>query len=310
LNKVENLFSRYQKLKLSEQCIMKTIIFGINGQDGYYLKEICQKKHIEVLGISRSFGEWKNRSVGNFSFVENLIKNEQPEYIFHLAANSTTKHDALFENHETISTGTLNILEAVKRHSPDSRVFITGSGVQFKNEGMPIKETDEFEANSPYSVARIQSVYAARYYRSLGLKVYVGYLFHHESPLRKSTHISKIIIDAVKRIANGSNEKIILGDISVKKEWAFAGDIVEGIVTLVDQDKIFEACIGTGEAYSIQNWLEICFSRIHKDWTEYVTLKESFQPEYKMLVSDPSTINSIGWRPKINFENLCKIMLE
>ncbi|MBU1627971.1 GDP-mannose 4,6-dehydratase [bacterium] len=285
-----------------------TIIFGANGQDGYYLKQICRNKGMNVLTVSRS-GSQIQGDVANYALVERLVTTHKPIYIFHLAANSTTRHKALFENHATISTGTLNILEAVKRHSSNSRVFITGSGVQFKNIGKPIKETDEFEANSPYSIARIQSVYAARYYRSLGIKVYVGYLFHHESPLRKGNHISKMTTDAIKRIASGSNEKIILGDVTVKKEWAFAGDIAEGIFTLVNQDKIFEACIGTGETYSIQDWLEICFSRINKDWKEYVNLKEAFLPEYKILVSDPSTINSIGWLPKIKFENLCDIML-
>jgi GDPmannose 4,6-dehydratase len=289
---------------------MKAIIFGINGQDGHYLKEICQEKKIKVIGVSRSSGNWIEGDIRNFNFTENIIKREKPEYIFHFAANSTTKHEALFENHETISTGTLNILESSRCHSPESRVFITGSGVQFENKGNPISETDKFEANSPYSIARIQSVYAARYFRSLGLKVYVGYLFHHESPLRKDSHVSKMVAEAVKRIAKGSKEKITLGDTSVKKEWAFAGDIAEGIFTLINQNKIFEACIGTGKAYSIKDWLEICFEKINKDWVEYVSLKESFLPDYKNLVSDPSTINSIGWQPKIQFDDLCEMMLK
>lgn len=289
---------------------MKAIIFGINGQDGYYLKEICQKKKIKVIGVSRSSGNWIEGDIGNFNFTENIIKREKPEYIFHFAANSTTKHEALFENHETISTGTLNILESARCHSPESRVFITGSGVQFENKGNPISETDKFEANSPYSIARIQSVYAARYFRSLGLKVYVGYLFHHESPLRKDSHVSKMVAEAVKRIAKGSKEKITLGDASVKKEWGFAGDIAEGIFTLITQNKIFEACIGTGKAYSIKDWLEICFEKINKDWVEHVSLKESFLPEYNILVSNPSTINSIGWQPKIQFDDLCEMMLK
>jgi GDPmannose 4,6-dehydratase len=289
---------------------MKALIFGINGQDGYYLREICKKKEIEVIGISRSPGDWIQGNVSNFNFIENFIKKEIPDYIFHFAANSSTKHDALFENHETISTGTLNILEAAKRHSPECRVFITGSGVQFENNGKPISETDNFNATSPYSIARIQSVYAARYYRMLGIRVYVGYLFHHESPLRTDNHISKMITNAVKRIATGSNEKISLGDISVKKEWGFAGDIAEGIFTLVNQDKIFEACIGTGKTYSIQEWLEICFNRINKNWQEYFQIKESFLLDYKILVSNPSTIYSLGWQPKITFESLCDMMLK
>jgi GDPmannose 4,6-dehydratase len=288
--------------------MMKALIFGANGQDGHYVNELCSLKDIEIIGISRT-GNWLQGDVSHFDIVERLIQEHLPDYIFHFAANSSTRHDTLFENHETISTGTLNILESVKRHSTESRVFITGSGVQFENKGNPISETDNFKATSPYSIARIQSVYAARYFRSLGIRVYVGYLFHHESPLRKDNHISKMIADAVKRIANGSNEKITLGDISVKKEWAFAGDVAEGIFTLINQDKIFEACIGTGKAYSIQDWLEICFNRIDKDWNDYVHLKESFIPEYKILISDPSTINSIGWLPKTTFENLCALML-
>lgn len=123
---------------------MKALIFGATGQDGHYLTELLHKEKIKVVGVSRSSGD-VNGDVSDYSFVESQIKYLQPRYIFHLAANSTIKHDALFENHETISTGTLNILEAVKRHSPDSRVFITGSGVQFKNIGKPIKETDEIK---------------------------------------------------------------------------------------------------------------------------------------------------------------------
>jgi len=288
---------------------MKTIIFGINGQDGYYLNEICQKRLIDVIGVSRSSGNWEVGNVSDFNLVENLIKRERPEYIFHLGANSSTQHETLFENHETISTGTLNILESVRRHSPESKVFITGSGVQFKNIGRPILETDNFEAKSPYSVARIQSVYAARYFRSLGLRVYVGYLFHHESPLRKPNHISRKIALAVKRIANGSDEILELGNISVEKEWTFAGDTAQGIFTLINQDDIFEATIGSGVTHSIENWLEQCFGLIDKDWQDYVRIKKGFTPEYTRLVSDPRTIQSLGWYPSVDFPDLAKLMI-
>lgn len=288
---------------------MNVLIFGANGQDGFYLNQLCAEKKIRVIGVSRSDCNWVRGSVRDFNFVENLIKKKQPTYIFHLAANSSTKHDALFENHETISTGTLNILEAVKRHSPESRVFITGSGVQFKNKGLPIKETDEFEGNSPYSVARIQSVYAARYFRSLGLKVYVGYLFHHESPLRKSNHVSQMIAMAVKRIADGSDEVIELGDIFVEKEWMFAGDIARGILTLVEQDEVAESVIGSGIGYTIENWLDQCFGIIGKDWHDYVRLRPGFTPEYKRLVSNPETINSLGWVPTVGLKDLAELMI-
>jgi GDPmannose 4,6-dehydratase len=289
---------------------MNAIIFGANGQDGHYLSELCKSQGIQVIGVSRSGGAWLKGDVADREQTDLLIKTHMPRYIFHLAANSTTRHDVLFENHETISTGVLNILEAVKRNCPDARVFITGSGVQFANTGAPISEKDEFEASSPYAVARIQSVYAARYYRSLGIKAYVGYLFHHESPFRKPNHVSKMIALAAKRIASGSDERLELGDISVKKEWTFAGDVVKGILTLVEEDEIFEAVIGSGVAYSIQDWLAACFKVIGKEWREYTRLREGFTPEYKQLISNPATMQSLGWAPTMQFSELAKLMVE
>ncbi len=287
---------------------MKALIFGANGQDGYYLNELCKLNGIETIGVSRT-GDWVPGDVACYEQVESLIVLHQPTYVFHVAANSTTRHDALFENHETISTGALNVLEAVKRLCLGAKVFITGSGLQFKNTGAPISERDEFEASSPYSIARIQSVYAARYYRTLGVRAYVGYLFHHESPLRKPNHVSKMIALAVQRISAGSNEIIELGDIDVQKEWAFAGDIAKGIYTLVNQDDVFEAVIGSGVAYSIKDWLELCFGIIGKDWHDHVRLREGFIPEYRRMVSDPSTIRSLGWSPDVRLPELAKMMV-
>ena len=156
---------------------MKAIIFGASGQDGNYLSALLIKQGYDVIGVSRKNG-YLQTDISDFDQVFGLISQHMPDYIFHLAANSTTHHDALFENHATIATGTLNILEAVKRISPLTKVFISGSGLQFKNDDKPIKETDPFEARDAYSVSRIQSVYAARYFRSFGIKVYVGYFFN------------------------------------------------------------------------------------------------------------------------------------
>jgi GDPmannose 4,6-dehydratase len=290
--------------------MMNALIFGAGGQDGFYLQQLCRELRIVPVGVSRSTNsDCVQGDVSDYDQVEGLVKFYHPTYIFHLAANSTTRHSALFENHATISTGTLNILECVKNQSPDTRVFITGSGVQFKNTGKPISEKDEFEASSIYAVARIQSVYAARYYRSLGIRAYVGYLFHHESPLRKPGHVAKMISLAAQRsIINGA-EKIKLGDISVLKEWAFSGDIVRGILTLVNQDVVFEAAIGTGCTYSIEDWLEQCFSIVGKNWREHVEICLGFVPEYHCLVSNPETIQSLGWVPAVDFFELASMMM-
>ncbi len=284
------------------------IIFGANGQDGYYLADLYRRQGFEVLGISRT-GDFLHGDVASFAFVEEIIRSRKPDVVFHLAAQSTTKHDALFENHKTIGLGTLNVLEAVYRWHPKCRVFLAGSGLQFTNKGDPVHETDPFDASSAYSVERIHSVYSARYFRTLGVRVYVGYLFHHESPLRKQTHISQQIVQAVKRIAAGSDEKLVLSDISVEKEWAFAGDIAEGIVTLVEQERVFEAVIGTGKTHTIQDWLEICFASVGKDWTSHVVLRDGVFAEYKRLVSNPETMHSLGWRPKLELAELAELML-
>lgn len=288
--------------------IMNALIFGANGQDGQYLTDVLRSRGLVPIGISRS-GDWVHADVANYDDVEGLIKKYLPVQIYHLAARSTTRHDALFENHQTISTGALNILEAVRLHSPRTRVFLAGSGLQFVNTGKPISERDPFHASSPYAVARIQSVYAARYFRSLGLAVYVGYLFHHESPLRKPGHVSKMISLAARRIAKGSAEHIEVGDASVEKEWTFAGDVAEAMAVMLSQDSVFEAAIGSGETYSIQDWLEQCFKLIGKDWRDHVRIREGFTPEYPRLASDPSTIRSLGWAPKVGFAELAKRMM-
>jgi GDPmannose 4,6-dehydratase len=284
------------------------LIFGANGQDAHYLAELCRKQGIEPISCSRSEGPWLQCDVSDHAAVNKLVRDRQPSLIFHLAARSTTKHDALFDNHAAIATGTLNVLESARLHAPDARVFLTGSGVQFRNTGKPISENDEFEASSPYALARIHSVYAGRYYRSLKLRVFVGYLFHHESPLRKPTHISKMIADAARRIADGSKEVIELGDISVEKEYTFAGDVAAGILALVSQDAVFEAAIGSGAAYSIRDWLDACFGAVGVEWRDRVKLREGFVPDFQRLVSDPKTMHQLGWRPKVGFAELAAFM--
>lgn len=287
---------------------MTAIIFGAGGQDGYYLTELLSKKKIKVIGLSRGEG-FKHADISNYEEVTRVVKQHLPEFIFHLAANSTTRHDAMFENHSTISTGTLNILEAVKTFSPTCKVFISGSGLQFKNENKPIKETDPFEARDPYSVSRIQSVYAARYFRMLGVRGYVGYFFNHDSPRRTERHMTKKIAEAAKRIIAGSDEKLEIGDTSVIKEYTYAADVAEGIWTLITQEHVFEANISSGIGYNIEQWLNECFGFGKKNWQEHVVIKDNFFAEYRMLVSDPALINSLGWQAETNFKELAKIMM-
>ncbi len=287
---------------------MTAIIFGAGGQDGYYLKKLLEEKNIEVIGISRRAG-FVNINIGNYGDVAELIKNHNPGYIFHLAANSTTRHDAMFENHTTISTGTLNILESVKNFSPYTKVFISGSGLQFKNENKPIKETDPFEARDAYSVSRIQSVYASRYFRTFGIKVYVGYFYNHDSPMRTERHMAKKIAMIARHISEGKEEKIEIGDSSVIKEWTYAGDIVKGLWQFVSQDKIFEMNISSGIGHSIKEWVIECFKIIDRDFNLYVLEKDDFIAEYKQLVSDATLIKSLGFKQEVSFYQLAEMMI-
>ena len=288
---------------------MTALIFGADGQDGFYLYSLLQSEGHKVIGVSRKGESYVQADVSDYTAVKDLIAGHQPDFIFHFAANSTTRHEAIFDNHLAISTGTLNILEAVKSFSPQSKVFISGSGLQFENKGIPIRETDSFEARDPYSVARIQSVYAARYFRTLGIQVYVGYFFNHDSPRRSSRHLSKMIAESVISISKGNEEKLLIGNPLVKKEWAFAGDVVRAVWTFVNQNKSFEAVLGTGLAYSVQEYIEICFSIVRMDWKQYVQIKPDFKAEYPILVSDPETIYSMGWKPETGITELAQMML-
>jgi GDPmannose 4,6-dehydratase len=287
---------------------MEVLIFGANGQDGWYLARLCEGRGHSVAAVSRQNAPITG-NVADAAFVTELIRARQPGMIFHLAANSTTRHDAAAENHATIGTGTLNILEAVYRHSKESRVFLAGSALQFVNHGRPIAEDDPWDSGSPYAAVRNYSNLLARYYRRLGLRVYFGYLFHHESPRRKPGHVSKTIADAARRAAGGERFKLEMGDLSVEKEWTFAGDTVEAMLTLTSQDAVFEANLGSGVAHNIARWAELCFSAVNLDWRDYIVQKTGFTPEYPRLVSNPARIRALGWEPATTLEQLARMMV-
>ncbi len=285
------------------------IIFGIHGQDGFYLRQLLQAKDIRVIGVARSPGDWIQGDIADEKFTGDLIRQSQPDFIFHLAANSSTKHELLWEHQSTIVGGTLLVLENVRKFAPACRVFITGSGLQFVNTGQPVTEQDPFFARDAYSLARIQSVYAARYYREMGVRAYVGYLFHHDSPLRSAQHLNRRIADAAKAAGSGKAVTLTIGDSSVEKEFGFAGDIAEGMFRLLSQDQFWEACIGTGQAWPISKWLDCCFSRAGLDWKQFVQPEKNFQADFKRLVSDPSRIRTTGWKPAVDIEKLAALMM-
>src|SRR5690606_25647897 len=132
---------------------------------------------------------------------------------------------------------------------------------------------------------------------------------NHDSPRRNVQHVSKMIANAVKDIAAGSSRVIEIGKLAVEKEWAFAGDIVEAVWTLVNQESVWEAIISSGKSYSILEYVQTCFEFIGKDWKQFVREKPGFEAGYERLVGDPSIIMSLGWIPKTDFKEFVKFML-
>lgn len=279
---------------------MKALIFGGRGQDGPFLVEELRKQRVDTL---------HGGDVSLRGFVEDRVKSTQPDLIFQLAARSTAAHDSVFDNHAAIATGTLNVLEAALRHAPAARVMVIGSALQFENTGAPISETTPFSPTSAYAASRIAAVEMARYYRRhKGLAAYVGYLFNHESPRRKPPHVAAVIARAAKVSRLDPSTRITLRNLDTEKEWSYAGDIVRGLLRLVLQDDVHEAVIGSGLAYSIQKWCELCFGMVGGDWRQHVTSLQ--EPASVRLVSDPSVMVRLGWRPEKSIANLAAMMTE
>jgi GDPmannose 4,6-dehydratase len=288
---------------------MKAIIFGSNGQDGFYLKQLLLDSKIEVVTFSRNNADFIG-DISEYEIVFSLIEKFKPDYIFHFAATSTTKHNVILDNQKAIVNGTLNILESVRLVVPDCRIFISGSAMQFKNTGKPINEKTPFELSSAYSMQRWQSVLTSRYYiETFGLKIYIGYLFNHDSFLRSYSHINKKIVGFVNSISKGENGPFEIGNILVRKEFNYAGDIVNAIWQFVNQNNLTECVIGSGISYSIEDWVKICFELSDLDYRKYIKINDLFVPEYNELVSDPQLIKSIGWEPKCDINELAFKML-
>lgn len=298
---------------------MIAIIFGAGGQDGYYLSKLLAARGDSVITAfqmrwgaphyswapTRRFADVSDRAT-----IDSLIRSVQPDQIYHLASKSTTKPEAAYDNHAAIATGTVNILEAVRQHVPACRVFLCGSAMQFVNFGRPITELTPFEARSPYAAARIGTVYTARYYRDVhGLRVRIGYLFNHDSPRRSEEHVAMKIAAAARRIAAGSRELLELGDLRVRKEHNYAGDIVEAMVQMMESDKVSEAVIGSGDARSIAEWVNACFGALQLNGLDYVRVTSNFKSEYNILVSDPIVIRGLGWKPRVAFHELARMMV-
>jgi GDPmannose 4,6-dehydratase len=287
---------------------MTVLILGAGGQTAHYAAALYRARGGAVVTAGRSAGEVR-LDVADGGRLARLVREVRPAAVLHLAARSTTRDEAALEHQATIVQGTANLLEAVGRHCPEARVFLAGSGLQFARGNGPIDEETPFAATSTYALARIQAVTAARFYRERGLRVYVGYLFHHESPRRKADHVSVQVVRGVRALAAGRAERLVVGSLAVAKEWTFAGDVAAAIATLLDQDRIREAVIGSGEAHTIGAWAAACCRLAGLDGTDGIGEVPGFRPEYPRLVSRPDRIRGLGWRPRVGFLELARMMM-
>ena len=211
---------------------------------------------------------------------------------------------------KAIVDGALAILEAVDRHIPNSKVFIASSALIFKNEGMPINENNELITDTAYTLARVEALHIARYYRMRGRKIYVGFLFNHESPMRPAHSVVREVARGVVDIHFGLQESLSVGNASVIKEWMWAGDAVAAIFSLIDQNDIFEACIGDGIGKSVHDYAIACCEVVGISLEEHIIEVPNYKAEYSALVSGSKKISSLGWAPKFNMKSLAKKMIE
>ncbi len=305
------------------------LITGINGQDGYYLSRFLESKDYQVHGITScskpGIGEPpKNCHYCDFAEGSNLTKildEVQPDEVYHLAAQSHVRlsFDLPVYTAEVTGVGTLRLLEAIRYYEEQSqkkvRFYQASSSEMFgKVVESPQSETTPFHPRSPYACAKVFSYWQTINYReSYGMFACNGILFNHESPRRGEAFVTRKITKAVARIKLGMQEKLYLGNIDAKRDWGFAGDYVEAMWLILQQDEPDDFVIGTGETHSVREFLDAAFSSVDLDWKKYVEIDpQYYRPaEVELLCADPSKAREkLNWKTKVSFEELAQLMVE
>ena len=313
---------------------MKTaFVTGITGQDGSYLAELLLLKRYRVIAMKRRTSiistDRVNHLMGNENFrmvygnlndsgcLHRLLIEHQPDEIYNLAAQSHVRvsFETPEETTEFVAMGTLRLLEAFKNTCPTARFYQASSSEMFgDNPEKPQNETTRLTPASPYACAKVYAHNLCRNYReSYGLHISSGILFNHESPRRGETFVTRKITMAAARIKLGLQDKLYLGNLEAKRDWGFAGDYVEAMWLMLQQEVPDDYVIATGETHSVQEFLEEVFSHAGLDIEKYVETDERlYRPhEVPLLLGDPSKAeNNIGWSPKVKFKQLAKMMYE
>ncbi|MGB7581443.1 MAG: GDP-mannose 4,6-dehydratase [Sedimentisphaerales bacterium] len=315
----------------------KALVTGITGQDGSYLTELLLKKGYEVWGIIRRSSSFHTGRIdhlykdphekphlrlvyGDLTDGGNLatIVNElQPDEIYNLGAQSHVK--VSFETPvytvNTDALGTLRLLEALRSMKNPPRFYQASSSEMYgKVVETPQSEKTPFYPRSPYGCAKVYSFWQTVNYReAYGLFACNGILFNHESPRRGETFVTRKITRAATRIKLGLQEKLYLGNLDAKRDWGYAGDYVEAMWLILQQNKPDDFVIATGETHSVREFVEEVFGCLDMDWQKYIEVDPAyFRPaEVDMLQGDATKAAKVlSWKPKVSFKELAKMMTE
>lgn len=311
---------------------MKTaLITGITGQDGSYLSELLLGKKYQVIGIKRRSSIINTGNIdhlydnpnfkleyGNMNDVGSmyrLLEKYKPNEVYNLAAQShvRTSFDVPEETVDTIAMGTMRLLEAIRNVAPQTKFYQASSSEMYGDNMEPMKnEETRMTPASPYAAAKLFAHNLARNYReSYKMHVSSGILFNHESPRRGETFVTRKITKAVAKIKLGMQDKLYLGNLDAIRDWGFAGDYVEAMWLMLQQENADDYVIATGEIHTVKEFVEIVFDKANLNWRKYVEIDPRlYRPhEVPFLQGDSSKAkNILGWEPKIKFENLVEMM--
>ncbi len=310
----------------------KALITGVTGQDGSYLAEFLLKKGYEVYGLTRRTSTINFERIKHIEDKINLVQGDlldqgslqyallqaEPEEVYNLAAQSfvKTSWNQPVLTGEVTAIGVTRILEAIRTVNPKIKFYQASSSEMFgKVTETPQKETTRFHPRSPYGVAKVYGHYITVNYReSYDIFACSGILFNHESPRRGLEFVTRKISHAVARISLGKQKEFHLGNLEAKRDWGFAGDYVEAIWMMLQQDSPDDYVIATGENHSVREFLELAFKTVGIEaWEKYVISddpRHTRPAEVDYLIGDYSKAKKIlGWEPKTNFKELVEMMV-
>jgi len=315
----------------------RALITGITGQDGSYLAEFLLNRGYEVHGLIRRSSTFNTDRIdhlykdfhdpearmylhyGDLSVSQHmtgLLYDLQPEEIYHLGAQSHVRvsFDMPEYTGDITGLGTLRILEAIRKTGINTRFYQASSSEMFGAASPPQNEATSFDPQSPYAAAKVYSYYMVKNYRkAYDIFAANGILFNHESPRRGETFVTRKITRAATRIKLGLQEKLYLGNLEAKRDWGFAGDYVEAMWLILQQDKPDDYVIATGETHSVREFAERVFQKLELDYQDYVEIDPRyFRPtEVDVLLGDSSKAREeLGWEPKVGFDQLIDMMIE